>query len=244
MQLTAAINVDHQTTVYRFFAAKQWIFVIFAELNADALRKRTRYRLFSRVAEIGHSLTCLCGHLQCRYTRCAHSASHWTDRAAQHDGRAVKRKALSWRLMSPYWTVQLPTRSAIPLTFAGRPACRPVFSYRALQATLHVRHDGRRLRLDDDDAKRRSFISWNGARLFDDTLAALSRPELGDDGKTLRRLSAPRGKESACGRVASSRLNKRLGCRSRRKRASLRLYTENVHIYNSHKQSPKQHLTQ
>ena len=145
--------------------------------------------------------------------------------AAQHEGHAVKRKALSWRLMSPYWTVQLPTRSALRYSaYFRRPAARSVsvvFSYRGLQATLHVGYDD-----DDDDAKRRSFISWNGARLFDDTLAAPSRPELGADRKK-QRPRAPRGKESVCGRVASSictyrtstaiKFNNEFGCQSERK---------------------------
>jgi len=65
------------------------------------------------------------------------------------------------------------------LTPAGRPVwpiCL-VFSYRCLQAALHVGYD------DDDETKRQPFISSNGARLFNDTVAARSRPELDEDGE-------------------------------------------------------------
>lgn len=102
----------------------------------------------------------------------------------------------------------------------------------------------------DDDAKRRPFISWNGARLFDDTLAALSRPELGWDGKTWRRLRAARGKESVCCRIASSSLTSSSAV-GRRENARRYVFTlnvihnttsENVQIYNSHKKSPNKHI--
>jgi len=70
------------------------------------------------------------------------------------EGRAVDREALSWRLMSPYWTVQLP--GACALRPSTCPACSRgllVLSYRGLQAAQHVgirrRRRRRRARLND-----------------------------------------------------------------------------------------------
>jgi len=69
--------------------------------------------------------------------------------------------------MSPYWTVQLPNRAA---SVHLRSSASLVFSYRGVQAARHVGYVG-------DEAKRRPYISSNGARLFDDTVAARSLAE-------------------------------------------------------------------